>query len=114
MVHGASEKRAPPERWGAARTSGGLVGKKVLAKRKIAARIKVRTRAGLNRALKAEMSRICLASIGAWPSSAWTCASAQLSFQLPNPLPIIRHGQAVAGFFKFKFQAFDLDPHLIS
>ena len=24
---------------------------------------------------------------------------AELSFQLPNPLPVIGHGQAVAGFF---------------
>ena len=37
---------------------------------------------------------------------------AQLSFQLPNPLPVIGHGQAVAGFFKLKFQAFDLSVHL--
>jgi hypothetical protein len=33
---------------------------------------------------------------------------AHLSFQLPNPLSIVGHGQAIAGFFKFKFQVFDL------
>ena len=36
----------------------------------------------------------------------------QLSFQLPNPLPVVRHGHAVAGLFEFKFQLPDLGAHL--